>query len=487
MTELHVRVGTAITLAVLMSVAVFMSPAAAGAVPGDILLQTIYPPVQEDVDVSVADAAYMPDGGLVFTGSLARDDGDRDMLTVRYLPGGTIAWALTYDMSWFDVSTALAVDGKGNVTVAGAVQNADKPSDSFFKSYYTDYRVIRYGPDGELLFEADGSGYDRNNMPAGAAVSPDDGAYVTGAASNPQQTHDFVYTLRYDPDGAEDWNTFEDFGEETHVAGLTVARDGSLWVGGYVRDGQFGNLAVHLVRYDPSDGKFSKQLKYDDPNFDRTAAAVTSDIAGDIIVAGTAMDEQGGNSLALKYSPGGKFLWEHSYGTGDAPTHADAVITDSMGRVYVAGGVERNIGFNDVLLYVLSPDGDLLDERVYTFDRECEPVAIVLDGRNDLTLALSSVSPDKPGEAMFVKVEGWPLERVRLTLREAAGLGANIRLHGDLMPVYVEHHRLIVLVPVVRPDSYHFVIGPGGGTPSGKYPFKPLRLHMEPLIYETQG
>jgi len=447
------------------------------------IMEKAYPPTQEEVDIRVSDAVLIPDGGLAATGTITYPNGDRDILTLRYSDGWKLKWALTYDTSWYDISTALAAGPEGDLTVAGAVQDLDNPSDAFFKSYYTDYRVIRYSPDGKLQFESGGSGYDRNNIPVDAETSPDGGVFVTGAATNPQQTYDFIYTVRYLPDGGEAWQSFEDFGVQTHVAGLSLSVEGWLWVAAHAVGGQYELFDIMLVRYDPEDGKFSKQVKYEDLYFDYTASGIDTDLRGNVIVAGTTTQDVG-HAFALKYDEEGGLLWKHIFDAEFDPTLAETLMTDSAGRVYVAGRVDRRVGFDDVLLYLLSPEGELIGYNTYTFDRECFPVAIMLDERYNVVLALSTVSPDMPGEAKFVKVEGWPLDRVKLTRREATGVGGDIMIHGGVVSEYPMPNYKFFMLPVPRVDSYHAIVGPGGNLP--RFVYEPPRRNLDsyPIILE---
>lgn len=128
----------------------------------------------------------------------------RDIATSKYGAGGTREWLVTYNRAsnYSDEAKDIAVDGSGNVYVAG--------SSSSSSSTATDvgYTVLKYDADGTLLWEAH---YTANpscgSCPNGGTATSlvVDGAgnvYVTGDASG---TSNDIATVKFNSSGVQQW------------------------------------------------------------------------------------------------------------------------------------------------------------------------------------------------------------------------------------------------------------------------------------------
>jgi len=226
-----------------------------------------------------------------------------------------------------DYSTAIAVDGGGNVYVTGA-------SDGISTSY--DYATIKYGANGsrEWVARYDGPG-NQLDSPTAIAMDGDGNVYVTGHSNgvSSEFDHDFDYaTIKYDTNGKPKWVTRYSSPEGSDDMPVGLAVDG------------FGNVYVAGRSQGETDYENSTVIKYDaDGNciwtrrFDGTAYAIALDDSANVYVTGT---------VTIKYDSDGNRKWvTRSSGV------TSSIAVDGTGNVYVAGYMERtSSGFDYIMV-----------------------------------------------------------------------------------------------------------------------------------------
>ena len=177
---------------------------------------------------------------------------------------------------WADVANALAVDGAGNVYVTGY-------------SYGTgaDYATIKYGPDGSERWVARYNGPDNSHDVANAlAVDGAGDVYVTGWSWG-YRTGDDYTTVKYGPDGSEQWVArYDGPGNGADEAyGLAVDGVGNVYVTGYSHGSGTGEDYA-TIKYGP-DGSEQWVRRYNGPgSSDDEANALAVDGSGDVYVTG---------------------------------------------------------------------------------------------------------------------------------------------------------------------------------------------------------
>jgi len=170
------------------------------------------------------------DGNVVVTGGSVASATLWDYATVKYTPAGETLWARRYCGPAWDIATAVAVDGDGNVYVAGSCNG--------FTNY--DFGTVKYSSTGIEQWVAVYNG-PANGMDIVSSLKLDaaGNVYVTGQSLGLGGYADYL-TVKYTPDGVQRWvmryegNSGEadqafamttDSAANVYVTGLSVGTD----------------------------------------------------------------------------------------------------------------------------------------------------------------------------------------------------------------------------------------------------------------------
>ncbi|MEI6946358.1 SBBP repeat-containing protein [Paraflavisolibacter sp. H34] len=175
------------------------------------------------------DLAVDGSGNVYVTGGIY--DGVADFYTVKYSPAGAPIWSKAFNSGFvdgrnnIDQAYALALDGSGNVIVAGG---------SEYDGDQKDYATVKYSPAGVQLWSAkyDGPG-GGNDYPFDLATDGSGNIYVTGQSDGGDTGLDFA-TLKYDKNGVQKWlRRFNGTGNGFDGArALKLDKSGNLYVAG---------------------------------------------------------------------------------------------------------------------------------------------------------------------------------------------------------------------------------------------------------------
>jgi len=256
-----------------------------------------------------------------------------DYVTVKHRPDGSLAWMARYDGpgKYFDVAQAVAVDGSGNVYVAG---------DSTGSNNGYDIATVKYGPDGSQAWVARYDGPANSGAVASAlAVDGSGNVYVTGSSTGSGTGGDSV-TIKYGPDGSQEWVARYDGPASGDDAGGGLAVDGSgnVYVTGRSAGSGTGRDSV-TIKYRP-DGSEDWVARYDGPaGGDDGTGDLALDGSGNVYVTGnSAGSGTGEDYVTIKYRPDGSEEWVARY---DGPISGDdagyRLAVDGSGNVYVTG------------------------------------------------------------------------------------------------------------------------------------------------------
>jgi hypothetical protein len=211
-----------------------------------------------------------------------------DYATIKYDSGGSQLWVAryAYPTGGDDRPAAIAVDGFGNVYVAGHTQSSGSPSGSYY-----DYATVKYDSYGNQLW------LRLYNSPQGAgdratAMALDSSAniYVTGTSADPWWDDDYA-TIKYDSAGNQLW----------------------------------------IARYEGPAG------------FDDEARAIALDGLGHVYVTGNSYNGTSDDYATVKYDSAGNQLWVARYeGPANLRDYANGIAVDSLGNAYVTGQSESS-------------------------------------------------------------------------------------------------------------------------------------------------
>jgi hypothetical protein len=335
----------------------------------------------EDVAYGVA----VDDSGYVYvTGSSTRD-GRPGITTLKLQSNGLFSptWpsigfgtgVRRYDILeqyGYQAGVAVAVDGEGNVYVAGISAPANgAPSD---------YLTLKYDAAGTEVWcrRYDGPA-GQDDSPVAIALDDSANVYVAGTSAAPNQSGavrpDYA-TIKYDTDGNQKWvarfNGPADY--EDRCAGLALDGAGNVYVTGVAC---CASADFATIKYDAG-GHQVWVAFYDSPTHGTDeATALAVDNAGCVYVTGKISAGSGGwDYETVKYDALGHECWSIGYSgpdlQGDRPT---AIALDDSGNVFVNGTSGSATCWDDWLTvkYVQDPNAAVGDVPVAGMLSESSP------------------------------------------------------------------------------------------------------------------
>ncbi len=280
----------------------------------------------------------------------------------------SVTWNTFLGESTDDWGRAIALDGSGNIYVAG---NSYAAWGSPVRDYKSDRDgfAARLDSSGTLIwntFLGEG-GIDAAN---GIAVDGSGNVYVVGDSSASWTCRDVLggctvaayhgdvdaFAAKLSPSGHLDWNTFmglpfTDYG--TAIAVDTISNPNVVWT---AIDKGFWNGAAttfdaEVIKLNLSGGQLDYQL-LGAPNSNDYVNAIAVDGSGSVYVAGDSdapwgspkrLHQGGTDAFAAKLDSSANLLWNIFLG-GTGTDHGNGIAVDGSGNVYVAG--ESNATWN---------------------------------------------------------------------------------------------------------------------------------------------
>ena len=275
-------------------------------------------------------------GNVYVTGSSYGGSGNTDdYATIKFNSAGVQQWVVRYNGTgdYWDEAYSIAVDGSGNVYVAG------RSWGGVYSEY--NYATIKYNSAGVQQWVKKYVGLEPSNHEdwARSIAVWAGNVYVTGRSRGSKTNYDFV-TIKYNSAGDEVWvqsyngpgNGFDD--------ATSIAVDGSGNV--YVTGGSEGSgtgLDYATIKYN-SAGVQEWVRRYNGPgnDYDR-ANFMAVDGTGNVYVTGESFGSGTGYDYAtIKYNSAGVQQWVPRYnGPGNNFDQALSLAVDGSGNVFVTG------------------------------------------------------------------------------------------------------------------------------------------------------
>ncbi len=268
--------------------------------------------------------------------------GDKEAFLSKYDASGTELWTRPFDSLEGDWrALGVAVDAEGHAYIVGKTfgvlpgQIDAGPANAF---------LGKYGPGGEELWTRQ-FGSSETDWAVGVAVDGEGNVYVAGWTGGvlPDQVsagRGDAFIRKYAPGGTELWTRQFGYPDSSDAAnGVAVDAEGNVFVSGSTDSTpEFqmpsGERKAFLRKYDSAGGELWSRRFGD--TFD-SVSSVVADGVGNVYVAGsTAGGKVIGDALLRKYDPTGEELWTRQFGS---PQHDSgiSVAVDREGNVYVAG------------------------------------------------------------------------------------------------------------------------------------------------------
>ncbi len=272
-------------------------------------------------------------GNVYVAGFSCGPESNPDFVTIKYATDGSEEWVATYSgpRDLIDAVRDVVVDDAGHVYVTGQSEGVGTSSD---------FATVKYAPNGdeEWVVRYDGPGHHADS---GYAIGLDDAGnvYVTGESWSPDGEDDIV-TIMYGPDGAEEWvATYDGPGAGDDIAqGISVDGSGNVRVVGMSR-GLGVDFDYVTIAYDP-EGTREWASRYDAGGGDDLAFGVVMDNTGNTYVTGRSWGSVGTcyDYATVKYDTEGTEKWVARYdGKGSLLDEALDITLDSLGRICVTG------------------------------------------------------------------------------------------------------------------------------------------------------
>ncbi|MBP6871233.1 MAG: SBBP repeat-containing protein [Bacteroidales bacterium] len=304
--------------------------------------KSIYKGLDVNNDDDAADIVVDDDGYVYVTGASAGYSSSMwaDFATLKLTPGGDTVWTRRLGGSGMpnDRATAIAVDNLGYVYITGYFEGD--------VSTRYNYATAKYKPNGDTAWVRvyNGTGSDDDRAYA-IAVDDDRNVYVTGASWG--LNADDYATVKYDSNGVQKWVARYNgpAGSYDKAWDLKLDDEGNVYVTGQ-SGGTSGNYDYCTIRYNP-DGGEDWVARYNGPdNLDDVATSVAIDPSGNIFVTGYSYNPPSPyisttDMVLIKYNPEGLIEWVSRFdGPGNNYDQGYAIAADPSGDVFVTGSTE---------------------------------------------------------------------------------------------------------------------------------------------------
>ena len=277
----------------------------------------------------------------------------RDILVLKYGPGGSLKWAQRYDgpAGRDDYSAGLVLDAAGNAYVVGTSRGAGTGRD---------YVALKYRADGTRLWTLRYGGASWDDA-GGIAIDGHRNTYITGSSKGSDGIA--AATLKISPSGVRLWvkRVMAGVGV-THgnAIAVTNAAGGGVYVGGSDVGGMSTGMNMLIAKLSPTTGAV-KWVETVGDTGDEQSFDLAVDRFGNAVSVGdtTSRDTGVTHGLVARVTAAGASSWTREVWL-DAPGnegHLQTVALGWLGGVYVGGFAERAAGGDDFLVRRFLADG----------------------------------------------------------------------------------------------------------------------------------
>lgn len=280
----------------------------------------------------------VPDGtgNYVAVGYTVKPGNYRDLLTVKFNSGGDTLWWRTKNgkNSFDDEAETVAVDGLGNIYVAGfgdwGVTN-------------NDIVLIKYDPSGTKLWDTtwNNPAVSLDDLPVAMALDGNGNIFIAGNTEpdTAAGSSDYI-TLKFDPNGGLLWaSQYSRPGISSgkdEIGGISVDGLGDAYVTGRSFNG--GDDDFVTIKYSGSTGIAAWTQIYNGGNGDDRGTSIKIDNAGNVVLTGRSDNGNNDDIRTIKYNSSGVLQWSKAFNSAFNQNDRGLALTvDATNNVYVTG------------------------------------------------------------------------------------------------------------------------------------------------------
>lgn len=316
-----------------------------------------------DNNDSVYGVAADSNGNVIAVGEVF-DAAQGDNVWVRkYSPDGSIQWTEVFHGGiTADVANAVAVNDADDIFVAGSSFTLDDGTDTWLR---------RYSPDGTPQWTRTfNGGANDADAALGVAVDGAGNVVVAGFITTPTAERD-IWVRKYNAGGTTQWSDTIGGagGQDDEAHGVAVDGDGNVLVTGYVWAGSDAR-DIWVRKYDPNGTPLWTQTYGGASGDNDEGNGIAADSAGNVIVAGYETTAGVGRDIWVrKYDASGGELWTRTYNAPqDGSDRGRAVVVDGDDQIIVAASVFRGTQSDNVWVRKYTADGDEVWTSTYNSD-----------------------------------------------------------------------------------------------------------------------
>jgi len=284
----------------------------------------VYDSNYKDIAYGVAVDTISGGSPYVYVVGQSSGSGTADWFVVKYGPDGLMVSSATYDSGYEDIAYDVAIDGNGNVFVTGFKGNGSN----------RDYLTMKYDSNLVMISSAtydEGSGDDESH---GIAIDGSGNVFVAGFSYSAagDSTYDY-YTIKYDNNLNAITNVYYNSNNSDYAYDVAVGTLGKVFVTGAVFNG--ADYDFFTVKYANDLSLLEASKSYDGGDVDNARSIVVDRISGKVFVTGES--NQGTyDYFTIKYDNGLVALSSAAY-NGGSSDYAKGIVIDNTGNVIVTG------------------------------------------------------------------------------------------------------------------------------------------------------
>ena len=274
----------------------------------------------------------------------------------------------------------MVVDGSGNVYVVGSTGSSGAGGN--------DLLIAKYNTSGSIQWQRTLGGTDTDGG-YGIAVDGSGNLYVAGYTRSTGAGGADILIAKYNTSGSIQWQRTLGGTSEEFSNAIAVDGSGNVYVTGRTDSAGAGGYDLLIVKYNTS-GSIQWQRTLGGTDTD-AGDEIVVDGSGNVYVAGYTNSTGAGtnDALIVKYNSSGTIQWQRTLGGTNNDVGSGGIAVDSLGNVYVNGYTRSTGADSNVFLIAKLPgDGSLTG----TYGSLTYASSSLTDSASSLTDASSSLT-----------------------------------------------------------------------------------------------